>query len=30
MFPALRIGNDTLSGFLLTPGSVRDFIEKHI
>ena len=30
MFPALKIDDDVLSGFILTPGKVRVFIKKHL
>ena len=28
--PAIRIGNDVLTGFILTPQMIRRFIEQHI
>lgn len=28
--PAIRIGNDTLTGLILTPQMIRRFIEQHI
>ena len=28
--PAIRIGNDTLTGLLLTPRIIRRFIEQHL
>ena len=28
--PAIRIGNDTLTGLILTPQMIRHFIEQHI
>ena len=27
--PAIRIGNDTLTGLILTPQKIRRFIEQH-
>lgn len=30
MFPALKIGKDVLSGLILTPGTVREFVETHL
>lgn len=29
-FPALKIGDDILIGFLLSPNTVRDFVEGHL
>ena len=28
--PAIRIGNDVLTGFILTPQMIRRFIEQHL
>lgn len=30
MLPAIKIGEDTLSGFILKPSKVNHFIESHI
>ena len=28
--PAIKIGNDILTGFILTPQMIRRFIEQHL
>ncbi|MCX5875640.1 MAG: thioredoxin family protein [Deltaproteobacteria bacterium] len=28
--PAIRIGNNTLTGIILTPQAIRHFIEQHL
>ena len=30
MFPALKIENDILSGIILGPESIRNFVENHL